>query len=261
VYQQRYCALIDILGFSTHVLRTADDPDERVKVWGLLAGARVAGPHVVDESRKEYRFHAFSDTLVLSDVVSVEGLVAILEGSIRLADSFLQSGFLCRGAVTKGALYHDDRIVFGEALIRAHKLESRIAKFPRILLEDAVAADAYSAAEADRNLAAIANHHLYWSEDGLCDINVFSRISAVRTFLSHEKPMFRADTFPRDREPTPEEDEEFRRGHATGVRDFLISTRLNETDSRHLENIGWAIKRFNITVPISVDDPLNVQSK
>jgi hypothetical protein len=90
VYQQRYCALIDILGFSTHVLRTADDPDQRVKIWDLLAGARVAGPHVVDESRKEYRFHAFSDTLVLSDIVSVEGLLAILEGSIRLADSFFQ---------------------------------------------------------------------------------------------------------------------------------------------------------------------------
>ena len=79
MYTQRYCALIDILGFTAKVLETCNNPEETTRIWGLLTGAAAVGPFVVDQSRKEYKFHAFSDTVVLSDEASDDGLLAILE--------------------------------------------------------------------------------------------------------------------------------------------------------------------------------------
>lgn len=40
-----------------------------------------------------------------------------------------------RGAVTVGAIHHDQHIVFGPALNRAYELESKVAFYPRILID------------------------------------------------------------------------------------------------------------------------------
>jgi len=45
------------------------------------------------------------------------------------------NGFYLRGAATVGNLIHDTACVFGPALIRAYELESKEAKFPRIILD------------------------------------------------------------------------------------------------------------------------------
>ena len=39
-----------------------------------------------------------------------------------------------RGAIVKGSLYHDDSMVFGEALIRAYRFEQDVARYPRIVV-------------------------------------------------------------------------------------------------------------------------------
>lgn len=54
----------------------------------------------------------------------------------------LYQGYFTRGAVCKGLLYHDDNMVFGEALIKAFRLESEIVKYPRIMLTKDVVDDA-----------------------------------------------------------------------------------------------------------------------
>ena len=44
-------------------------------------------------------------------------------------------GVWVRGGVTVGNILHDDDVVFGPALNRAYELESKVAKFPRIVLD------------------------------------------------------------------------------------------------------------------------------
>lgn len=47
----------------------------------------------------------------------------------------LRREYLVRGAITRGALYHDDAVVVGPALVRAYELESQVAIYPRIILD------------------------------------------------------------------------------------------------------------------------------
>jgi hypothetical protein len=51
-----------------------------------------------------------------------------------LAWNLLQLGVLVRGGVTLGGMHHDDRIVFGVGVNDAYRLESIVAKVPRIVL-------------------------------------------------------------------------------------------------------------------------------
>lgn len=44
-------------------------------------------------------------------------------------------GFLVRGGITIGPLYHDSNIVFGPALVRAATIEKDLARFPRVVLD------------------------------------------------------------------------------------------------------------------------------
>ena len=49
-------------------------------------------------------------------------------------------GFLVRGALTVGDLYHSDRHVVGPAMVEAYRLESKVAKVPRIIIDEKVLA-------------------------------------------------------------------------------------------------------------------------
>jgi len=84
----------------------------------------------------DFRSHAFSDCIVLSQRGA---FVALLFISVaQLAMALLDLGVLVRGGVALGPLYHDGSVVFGPAIIEAYHLESRCAKFPRILVSESV---------------------------------------------------------------------------------------------------------------------------
>jgi hypothetical protein len=55
-----------------------------------------------------------------------------------VAERGLRLGLLMRGALTVGELFHGEDAVFGEALVDAYRLESGLAKMPRILVSDRV---------------------------------------------------------------------------------------------------------------------------
>src|SRR5438046_8242078 len=51
-----------------------------------------------------------------------------------LALDLLSTGYFIRGAIVKGDLYHDDKMVFGPALVHAYNLERAVVDYPRIML-------------------------------------------------------------------------------------------------------------------------------
>jgi hypothetical protein len=50
----------------------------------------------------------------------------------------LEKGFLYRGAIVCGKVYHTERKIFGPALINAYEMEKSKAIFPRIIIDESI---------------------------------------------------------------------------------------------------------------------------
>lgn len=47
-------------------------------------------------------------------------------------------GIVCRGAIAYGKFYHDDKYLFGPALVDAYETESKAAMYPRVIVDKSV---------------------------------------------------------------------------------------------------------------------------
>lgn len=146
-YEQRFVAFIDILGFSRAVEESAP-PARRITLDQLREALQVPEPvqadkvvvgRIGDISRSGHRLNQFSDTIVVSTQFTEAGLMHLLMHAEKIGFRLLKLGFLCRGGIASGWLYHDDAIVLGPALLAAYHIEKNVAKHPRIVLDVAVA--------------------------------------------------------------------------------------------------------------------------
>ena len=80
----------------------------------------------------------FSDSVVISS--KLDPTPASFEAFLSIARSYqlqlLKVGLLCRGGISYGKHFEDDTFLFSEAVIAAYRIESQIAKFPRIVISN-----------------------------------------------------------------------------------------------------------------------------
>ena len=153
IYEERLLLYADILGWSA--ANRKESPDLLLEVIRELHGPAETCSEAVKEQIKgaigtlvhtdsgqtkllsvnpmwlEVQFGAFSDNIVISKPSSFGA--RITDQVPSLIRTLLRQGFLLRGAVTIGDLYHKGSVVFGAPLIEAVKLEKK-AEHPRILI-------------------------------------------------------------------------------------------------------------------------------
>jgi hypothetical protein len=149
-YEDRLVAYLDILGWEDASNRLApeklvealdlihDEPRsfneaERQKLIEFGKRPGVA----INQGYLQIRAAAFSDNIAISEPKSFGTSIFSIR---RICLRLLQLGFLTRGAVSVGQLYHEDNMIFGPALNRAHAIEVREAVFPRIVVDNPVVA-------------------------------------------------------------------------------------------------------------------------
>jgi hypothetical protein len=88
-----------------------------------------------------FRAQSISDAVAISTLANETGLIHLFIAIETLAVELLKEGYLLRGALVRVKLYHDDQLVFGEALIRAYELERAIVRFPRVMIAKEVRGD------------------------------------------------------------------------------------------------------------------------
>lgn len=144
-YSVRYVAFIDILGFSAEVVSASKARnDARIsELNNILVEITKLKQSEQASQVKNAAFSFFSDCLVISvpadsEYVAVDFLWLVNATAARLFELKL----LVRGAVAKGFLEHNDRIVFGVGLIEAYEIESKISDVPRIIVTKEVVQDA-----------------------------------------------------------------------------------------------------------------------
>jgi hypothetical protein len=162
-YQERLLLYADILGWKAEIARDdgvnllsavqdihrrAEDHNEQARKKLIAQEGTIIqtdlGPMRVERVNRmalEVQFGAFSDHFVFSLPASFGS--RILSIASKLIIDLLRVGFLTRGAVVFGPLYHCDNVIFGPALLEAVKIEEREAFYPRVLVSDA-AVDHYS---------------------------------------------------------------------------------------------------------------------
>jgi hypothetical protein len=91
-----------------------------------------------------------------------------------LSAILLGIGIYVRGAIVRGALHHTDALLFGPALVDAHEIEQRVAKYPRIVVTAMAAPFVVSAINPSLPAQAAEPQ---WSRDsdGLMFLEIFKR--------------------------------------------------------------------------------------
>jgi hypothetical protein len=141
-YEQRYCAFVDVLGF-TELLKKFGTHDKYTELRNILFAIHSprASPFEKPFAGSDLRAQSISDAVCISTAASAPGLLHLMSALQFSTLDVLSEGVLVRGAVVKDYLYHAPGIVFGQALVRAYLLESKIVKYPRVMLTSDVVKD------------------------------------------------------------------------------------------------------------------------
>jgi hypothetical protein len=238
-YQDRYCAFVDILGFHQLIEGLDSDVSQFNALRNLLA--RVHGTNsggLSDESDSDFRAQSISDAVAISTVPTPRGLAEIFSALRSLAVDLLVEGYFVRGAVVRAPLYHDDKMVFGKALIQAYGFESEVAKYPRIMVGREVREDIIRfSTKPDKAASFPRADCLRQSVDGPVYLDVLQPI--VSLFRKNEHPY---ETL------TPAEKATYRR--YLSIRDKIQQRYEESMDTpRHFEKVRWFAKYWNDVIP------------
>lgn len=141
-YQKRITAFVDILGFKSKIDDSLASKTAARKLHTALK--RILQIKLDNEdlsSVLEMKSHGveittFSDSAVISyPADDIDGLFFLLLDLVHLQLELASYDVLLRGGITIGDLYHDGNIVYGPAMNEAYLLESKKAKYPRVIAD------------------------------------------------------------------------------------------------------------------------------
>lgn len=240
-YSDRYCAFVDILGFRQLIGQLDNDETSFDALRSLLT--RIHGAHsgsALDVDGTDFRAQSISDAVAISTSVSARGLAEIFKSLIALTLDLLVEGYFIRGAIVKAPLYHDDKMVVGQALVRAFHYESEIAKFPRIVVAREVKTDLIGIGgklAAKEQYPRIAN--LRRSIDSPMYLDV---LQPVLELLKKSEHPYKA------KDLTPAEIVDMRRFSL--IKDKIQERYEEAMDTpRHFEKVRWFGQYWNETIP------------
>lgn len=156
-YEDRFVAFIDILGFKdiiTAIEAELHDDNHKLhstkSVLNFLLEETQESHYFTDlpvyEIRDgiayEYelghpRLTYISDCIIISTDGDLDGFKALSRKIHKIIADLAVDGFFCRGAITRGKIFHHGQILFGSAYINAYKLEAK-AIYPRVIVDPAI---------------------------------------------------------------------------------------------------------------------------
>lgn len=137
-YKNKLVAFLDVLGWRKAIEKSEND-SELTKNLGLSLQMLVSQENMAKWQREnkfpgDFQISQFSDCFVLSVEPNRIGESYLISSLQMTINHFLTNGFLVRGAIVQGNIYHEGGMVYGPALISAYDLE-QTAKFPRVILQ------------------------------------------------------------------------------------------------------------------------------
>lgn len=173
--QSKYCiAYLDILGGKNLICKDSDNTFlNHLNMFFEDAICEAETANIFDNKDIIVKF--FSDNILLAiklnnrDTNRTNKLTKLLNivGNIQI--EILEYGYLMRGAIVEGEFYHNNKFVYGKALVEAVNIEENIAIYPRIIIQ--------------KQIQEVTPHYCYQDADGEYYLNSFlycSGLSYVR---------------------------------------------------------------------------------
>lgn len=143
-YTNCFVAFLDILGFEFKVMESQDRNDklkiliDSLKICGCFpSGGKKISDSSGPERTIDIRSRFFSDTIVFFLQENQHDIAQLFLVIRYLQDRLWEKEICLRGTVTIGDMYWPDNknnITIGPSLIKAYKVETQIAIYPRIIV-------------------------------------------------------------------------------------------------------------------------------
>lgn len=233
-YREHYCAFVDVLGFGDLITKLSKGDRQFQSLRRILRWVHNPEKGTTKSWDTQFRAQSISDAVAISTLVNPIGIVELMNATESLTLELLHLGYFARGVIVRGMLYHDEHMVFGEALVRAYQLEREVVRFPRIMLTKTVADDINRYCDGHQ-LGIEVPKRLRRADDGPWHVHVLRSLE-----LLHEEPA---------KAPVPSH----RDSTFFAECQMRVSARLNQAvdNPRHFEKVKWFVDYWN-----EVDLPL-----
>jgi len=130
-----FIAFVDVLGYKKYVYSSNDNALHLAQtIRKNIDFIHQRNKKTVEQLGKEYKykFKCFSDNFILCSEKHDNSLIedmAWLQFNLVLDNVFVRGSFLC------DELHIDNDFIFGKGIVNAHKLESGVAIYPRIVVD------------------------------------------------------------------------------------------------------------------------------
>lgn len=185
-YTNSIVAFLDILGFKNTINTKAFDQirDIFLTIAPLKEAEiplkRAAGESdnvllQYNESLEKAKVHVMSDSLVVSVPNEYPEALAVVIDICTIVQETLYSmdePIFLRGAIAEGDFYNDENMTFGKALVEAYWAEEHYAKYPRIIVSDAL---------LEGKCVSVASQEVLLrdEEDGYCYLNTLEKYLGI----------------------------------------------------------------------------------
>ncbi len=231
VYQQRIVSFIDIMGFKTHIGKTIDNSEYAQKILNVMRKVEGTAKELYDdEFLSQYNYigkevSVFSDSIIISYPLVPSALFLVLMDLVHIQLEFMFNGIIFRGGIVIDNLHHKRNIVFGPGMIRAYKLESEFAVYPRVIITDETIEEGLSV--GSHNPVEIEKEYVY---------NLLKKDIDGFYFIDYLKQYQELDY------------EEYYITMMLEAKKLILNELFYETDKHVLEKYKWLRKYYNSTI-------------
>jgi len=140
-YTDCFVAYLDIIGFKERVRETKKSRESLntlIKVLKINSIFTQSGTKKTSDGKLDIRSFFFSDSFVFMMKMEKKNLHNLFLIVRYLQDILWKDGLCLRGAIVKGPMYWPEsvkeNIILGTAMLKAYKLESKVAIYPRVVI-------------------------------------------------------------------------------------------------------------------------------
>ncbi|MGL2965672.1 hypothetical protein [Flavobacterium sp. XGLA_31] len=130
-----FVAFLDILGYSNMVKSDLEGPAGEEKYFHKLIQLHKE-TNGLKYDNLEFTLIQFSDSIIISAPYNPDTFHSFSKLIAEYQYKLLLNGIPIRGGITYGKHYYKDDFLFSSALIDAYSIESKLARYPRIILSD-----------------------------------------------------------------------------------------------------------------------------